>query len=109
MLTEGEAAEAMDLCTRMLASRFDSRHGGFGGAPKFPRPAEINALLHQHLRVAALGKKEDASKLFVTMLVVSMQVGQCNLPSIIPIQLSWAGRRMHVVGDRQHEPISLHT
>lgn len=34
----------------MLGRRFDPEQGGFGNAPKFPRPAEINALLHDHLR-----------------------------------------------------------
>ena len=27
---------------------FDERHGGFGGAPKFPRPSELLFLLHAH-------------------------------------------------------------
>ena len=29
---------------------FDPRHGGFGGAPKFPRPAVLNFLLRHHAR-----------------------------------------------------------
>ncbi|MCL5746486.1 MAG: DUF255 domain-containing protein, partial [Acidobacteria bacterium] len=29
---------------------FDSRHGGFGGAPKFPRPAAFNFLLRYYAR-----------------------------------------------------------
>lgn len=34
--------------------------GGFGGAPKFPRPAEINLLLTQHARLAAAGQTDAA-------------------------------------------------
>jgi uncharacterized protein YyaL (SSP411 family) len=36
--------------TRELEERFDPRHGGFGGAPKFPRPAELAFLLREHQR-----------------------------------------------------------
>jgi hypothetical protein len=37
--------------------RYDARLGGFGAAPKFPRPSEINALLAaaQQARVRAGG------------------------------------------------------
>jgi uncharacterized protein len=31
-----------------FAQSFDERHGGFGGAPKFPRPSELLFLLHAH-------------------------------------------------------------
>ncbi len=31
-----------------FSGSFDARHGGFGGAPKFPRPAELIFLLHAH-------------------------------------------------------------
>ena len=47
----GAAAEA-------LAERFDSEHGGFGGAPKFPSPQQLRLLLRHHRRsgdAAALG------------------------------------------------------
>jgi uncharacterized protein len=32
---------------------FDRRNGGFGGAPKFPRPSELLFLLREHARTAA--------------------------------------------------------
>ena len=35
---------------REYAGAFDSRNGGFGGAPKFPRPAELLFLLREHAR-----------------------------------------------------------
>jgi uncharacterized protein YyaL (SSP411 family) len=31
-----------------FAQAFDERHGGFGGAPKFPRPSELLFLLHAY-------------------------------------------------------------
>ena len=43
------AQEAINKCTAMLKGRYDAARGGFGGAPKFPRPSEINVLLHSHL------------------------------------------------------------
>lgn len=43
------ALQAINKCTAMLKGRYDKARGGFGGAPKFPRPSEINVLLHSHL------------------------------------------------------------
>ncbi|PRW45152.1 spermatogenesis-associated 20 [Chlorella sorokiniana] len=61
-LTAQEQGRAIDLCASQLSSRFDAKLGGFGGAPKFPRPAEINLLLHQHARLAAAGQADAAAK-----------------------------------------------
>jgi uncharacterized protein len=36
-----------------LLESHDRRHGGFGGAPKFPRPAELLFLLREHRRTGA--------------------------------------------------------
>ena len=33
-----------------LSASFDSMHGGFGGAPKFPQPSQLDLLLHAHRR-----------------------------------------------------------
>ena len=52
-LSDTEAAAALDTCVRQLAGRYDPKNGGFGDAPKFPRPSEINALLCDHLRCTA--------------------------------------------------------
>jgi uncharacterized protein len=40
--------DALTTGVEAFTSTFDSRHGGFGGAPKFPRPAELLFLLHAH-------------------------------------------------------------
>ena len=42
--------EALDRAFRELARGFDPVHGGFGGAPKFPRPLASELLLRHHLR-----------------------------------------------------------
>ena len=38
-------------CSQTLTSTFDRVHGGFGSAPKFPRPSELHALLGNYLRL----------------------------------------------------------
>lgn len=67
-MSDGQAIIAMDSCAQMMASRYDERLGGFGSAPKFPRPAEMNLLLVQHLRAKAAGSKVEAGQ-FCAMLL----------------------------------------
>ena len=38
----------VDQCVEQLARAFDRRDGGFGGAPKFPHPGNIELLLNRH-------------------------------------------------------------
>ena len=40
----------LDHAFRFLASRFDAKHGGFGGAPKFPQPVTLEFALRVHAR-----------------------------------------------------------
>jgi uncharacterized protein len=40
----------LDQAARTLMRNFDSTHGGFGGAPKFPHPMDLRVLLRHHLR-----------------------------------------------------------
>ena len=40
--------EALEAGIVTFAQSYDSRHGGFGGAPKFPRPSELLFLLNAH-------------------------------------------------------------
>ncbi len=42
--------EALDAAREDLLASRDRRHGGFGGAPKFPRPSELLFLLREHRR-----------------------------------------------------------
>ena len=45
---------------RRVSSReaFDARHGGFGDAPKFPRPTELLFLLREHARTRRRRRRE---------------------------------------------------
>ncbi len=48
-LPAGTASTAMlDAATGQLLTQVDTRHGGFGGAPKFPHPAAVDFLLRRH-------------------------------------------------------------
>lgn len=46
-------AEALDRTVQQFRQAFDARHGGFGDAPKFPRPAELLFLLRERARSGA--------------------------------------------------------
>ncbi|CAN5790560.1 thioredoxin domain-containing protein [soil metagenome] len=43
-------AEALDAAVEQFLAAFDQKNGGFGGAPKFPRPSELLFLLREHAR-----------------------------------------------------------
>jgi uncharacterized protein YyaL (SSP411 family) len=48
----GLTPETLDLAYRGLAGRFDSTHGGFSNAPKFPQPMNLEFLLRYHHRTS---------------------------------------------------------
>lgn len=74
---EGSQAAAIDTCATQLASRFDSRHGGFGGAPKFPRPAELLLMMTQYARLINAGDEEGAKRILhmATFTLAKMAAG----------------------------------
>jgi hypothetical protein len=41
--------EPLPVAVQQLAESFDQKHGGFGGAPKFPHPSSLERLLRDHL------------------------------------------------------------
>ncbi|MEO5754345.1 MAG: thioredoxin domain-containing protein [Chthoniobacterales bacterium] len=43
----------IDTAYQQIARSYDSREGGFGGAPKFPRPVTLNFLFHVYHRSPA--------------------------------------------------------
>jgi uncharacterized protein YyaL (SSP411 family) len=43
----------LETAVQEFASAFDARRGGFGDAPKFPRPSELLFLLREHRRTGA--------------------------------------------------------
>jgi uncharacterized protein YyaL (SSP411 family) len=64
------SAEPIEAALRSLKTNFDSRHGGFGGAPKFPHPAELEFCLR---RSAAAG--DGAAERIATHTLERMALG----------------------------------
>ena len=48
--SEIASAEALDVAVEQFHRSFDRRRGGFGDAPKFPRPSELLFLLREYAR-----------------------------------------------------------
>ena len=48
--SELASTDALDVAVDQFQRSFDRRHGGFGDAPKFPRPSELLFLLREHGR-----------------------------------------------------------
>lgn len=58
------AASTLDDGVNQFREAFDADHGGFGTAPKFPRPSELLFLLREHVRAG----HEDALTMVVETL-----------------------------------------
>ncbi len=52
--------EALAAGVQQFASSFDTRHAGFGGAPKFPRPSELFFLLRESARAGDVNARRMA-------------------------------------------------
>ena len=50
----------LDTAVQEFAKAFDARRGGFGDAPKFPRPTELLFLLREHRRTGAAAPRDMA-------------------------------------------------
>jgi hypothetical protein len=68
-------AEALDTGVEQYQMTFDTRHGGFGGAPKFPRPSELLFLLREHARRSKAGTNANAPLLMATETLRAMALG----------------------------------
>jgi len=66
-------ASVMETAFQQLRRSFDSRLGGFGGAPKFPRPSIYNFLLRYWKRTA----NDEALDMVATTLI-AMEKGGMN-------------------------------
>ena len=63
-------ADALAEAVEQYQKAFDRRNGGFGDAPKFPRPSELLFLLREHARTGA-----DAPLLMVVDTLRAMATG----------------------------------
>jgi uncharacterized protein len=53
-------ASALDRTRAQFRASYDARRGGFGGAPKFPRPSELLFLLREHARTGDADARDTA-------------------------------------------------
>jgi hypothetical protein len=67
--------EALDIAIEQFQMAFDTRRGGFGDAPKFPRPSELLLLLREHARRSAGGTGARAPLLMATETLRAMALG----------------------------------
>jgi uncharacterized protein len=62
-------ASVFDAAYEQFAHSFDAREGGFGGAPKFPRPVALNFLT----RLYAAHKDSDAGERALEMVLLTLR------------------------------------
>ena len=65
--------EALTRTVQQFATTFDSRRGGFGDAPKFPRPSELLFLLREHARTGEAVGREMVLKTLPAMALGGMR------------------------------------
>lgn len=56
--------QALNLCAEQLSESYDPVNGGFGSAPKFPRPVEIQLMLYHSKKIEESGKSDKANEGF---------------------------------------------
>ncbi|MCA1559156.1 MAG: thioredoxin domain-containing protein [Acidobacteria bacterium] len=66
---------ALDAAIEQYQMAFDRRRGGFGDAPKFPRPSELLFLLREHARRLRGGSGAAAPLLMATDTLRAMALG----------------------------------
>lgn len=64
------------FCVFKLSRSYDSKYGGFGSAPKFPRPVEIQLMLYHSKKLNEAGKTSEADE-DQSMVLFSLQ-GMAN-------------------------------
>jgi uncharacterized protein YyaL (SSP411 family) len=62
--TEVPGVDVLRAAVQQFWASFDSRRGGFGDAPKFPRPSELLFLLREHVRT---GEPEPRDMVLATL------------------------------------------
>jgi uncharacterized protein YyaL (SSP411 family) len=68
--------DALDEAVQQSLRAFDRRHGGFGEAPKFPRPSELLFLLREYARRQARGAPRAEEPLeMATITLRAMAMG----------------------------------
>jgi uncharacterized protein len=67
--------EALEKTVAQFREAFDRRFGGFGDAPKFPRPSELLFLLREHARMGDAGAVATTAAEMVLRTLRAMALG----------------------------------
>ncbi len=68
-------ATPIDSCHKQLVQSFDSRYGGFGDAPKFPHPTNLEFLLRHWVNTKQQGNENHQSYHMLRMTLHGMASG----------------------------------
>jgi uncharacterized protein YyaL (SSP411 family) len=66
-------ADALEKTLKQFTDAFDPRYGGFGDAPKFPRPSELLFLLREHARTGDAHAREMVLRTLRAMALGGMR------------------------------------
>ena len=69
----GDVQYATERCLEFLRAQFDPANGGFGGAPKFPRPVNLNLIFRALVRSA--GAEAEGWRRLVQLTLERMAAG----------------------------------
>jgi uncharacterized protein YyaL (SSP411 family) len=67
------SSDALARTVGQFRQSFDARRGGFGNAPKFPRPSELLFLLREHARTGDVDAREMALRTLRAMALGGMR------------------------------------
>ncbi len=70
-------ATPLDAARNQLARQFDSQHGGFGNAPKFPHPTSLERLL-RHWSRSCEAQEDRQARDMLTLTLERMALGGLN-------------------------------
>ena len=70
------SADTLDVAVDQFQRAFDRRRGGFGDAPKFPRPSELLFLLREHARRKLVERSSESPLLMATETLRAMALNR---------------------------------
>lgn len=60
-LSEKSSQISLDLCAEQVSNSYDPKFGGFGSAPKFPRPVELYLMIYKSSKLVENGRDNEAN------------------------------------------------
>jgi uncharacterized protein len=73
--SELASPDTLDVAVDQFQRSFDRRRGGFGDAPKFPRPSELLFLLREHARRGSNDVRSSSALQMATQTLRAMALG----------------------------------